>query len=472
MASNKAKHSWTRGEKAILAGIIVAIASTMTITRFIEYYDQDPVVHVPTPTLPSPNGFDYFDAASRNVVVGWPMPGTVYRCRQRITSPPPPPGFAGPGGPMPVTRSTPATQPTIGYVDVTADDNPDLHDRNVRAAAVSILARNNGAISTFRLGLKCPCADRPIRLHRWFSMRPLRFRRLAELLALEGQVDAYRHDLDGAVQSALDVMTFGVRIQNGGAGTCYWAGDHIEELGRALLWPQINRLSSAQCRHTASTLDAVDASTIPFAAEQRDEKWWGEASLSESFRRPNWKSQMMTDLGVRELDPSFLSQVEYRLVTKRQLMRNYIAGMDACIAAATQPYGTESATTSSDPISDLFTRRYPEDRFREASTLAQNRLLATACALRAYKLDHGSYPSTLQQLVPSYLHAVPLDPFTAASTLRYRRSGQKYVLYSVGPDMHDDGGAAVTDQFTTGEYVHRVYLEAEGDIVAGVNIVN
>ncbi len=36
----------------------------------------------------------------------------------------------------------------------------------------------------------------------------------------------------------------------------------------------------------------------------------------------------------------------------------------------------------------------------------------TAVALRRYRLDHGSYPDGLPQLVPQYLPWVPIDPFT------------------------------------------------------------
>jgi hypothetical protein len=77
-------------------------------------------------------------------------------------------------------------------------------------------------------------------------------------------------------------------------------------------------------------------------------------------------------------------------------------------------------------------------------------------------------------LAPSYLHSVPIDPFTASSPPRYRSAGATYVLYSVGPDMHDDGGVPIFDKDrVSGKDRNSGYGWVEensrGDIVAGLN---
>lgn len=65
----------------------------------------------------------------------------------------------------------------------------------------------------------------------------------------------------------------------------------------------------------------------------------------------------------------------------------------------------------------------------------------TACALERYFLDHGDYPATLAELVPAYLDRVRPDPVDGAP-LRYRRTVDgRFLLYSIGSDRHDDGGA-------------------------------
>ena len=107
--------------------------------------------------------------------------------------------------------------------------------------------------------------------------------------------------------------------------------------------------------------------------------------------------------------------------------------------------------------------------FTHALNAANDRLLTTSRALRAYKRDHRAYPSTLSQLVPHYLHAVPLDPFTASSPLAYRRTCDVYALYSVGPDRHDDKGVAIFDPKAALDRAHVVLKNSKGDIVAGLN---
>lgn len=63
-----------------------------------------------------------------------------------------------------------------------------------------------------------------------------------------------------------------------------------------------------------------------------------------------------------------------------------------------------------------------------------------ACALERYRAARGAYPETMESLVPAFAAKVPTEPFND-DPIRYRRlSSDKYVLYSVGWDMSDDGG--------------------------------
>ncbi|HET6323493.1 MAG TPA: hypothetical protein VFG04_02240 [Planctomycetaceae bacterium] len=75
-----------------------------------------------------------------------------------------------------------------------------------------------------------------------------------------------------------------------------------------------------------------------------------------------------------------------------------------------------------------------EDRARMRADLVQLGL-----ALTAYRADVGSYPATLDALIPKYCSEVPLDRFTA-KPLRYVPRADGYLLYSVGDNAVDDGG--------------------------------
>lgn len=75
----------------------------------------------------------------------------------------------------------------------------------------------------------------------------------------------------------------------------------------------------------------------------------------------------------------------------------------------------------------------------EDRSLMETQLTDLAFALAAYRVDHGSYPAKLADLVPKYVSAVPKDMFNEAE-LHYKRQSGGYLLYSVGPNGIDDGG--------------------------------
>ena len=50
-----------------------------------------------------------------------------------------------------------------------------------------------------------------------------------------------------------------------------------------------------------------------------------------------------------------------------------------------------------------------------------------AVALRRYRLDHGAYPDDLATLVPAYLSAIPVNPFTGKTPV-YARQGEGFTL--------------------------------------------
>jgi hypothetical protein len=62
-------------------------------------------------------------------------------------------------------------------------------------------------------------------------------------------------------------------------------------------------------------------------------------------------------------------------------------------------------------------------------------------AATQFRLVTGSLPESATALVPDYLSAVPLDPFTKDSPLLTKRTDDGWlIVYSVGPDSADDGG--------------------------------
>jgi hypothetical protein len=75
-------------------------------------------------------------------------------------------------------------------------------------------------------------------------------------------------------------------------------------------------------------------------------------------------------------------------------------------------------------------------RDRDAAAAARAQI---ALALIACHNETGQWPATLDQLHKVVGWDLPLDPFSGKDFI-YRREGEGWVLYSVGPNLKDDGG--------------------------------
>jgi hypothetical protein len=77
----------------------------------------------------------------------------------------------------------------------------------------------------------------------------------------------------------------------------------------------------------------------------------------------------------------------------------------------------------------------------EAEGLASLRLAQTAVALERFRAARAKrYPESLDELSPTFLPAVPQDPF-CGQTLHYERRENGYLLYIIGLDLKDYKGS-------------------------------
>jgi hypothetical protein len=72
-------------------------------------------------------------------------------------------------------------------------------------------------------------------------------------------------------------------------------------------------------------------------------------------------------------------------------------------------------------------------------------LALVACALERHRLATGNYPEKLAELTPRFIDRLPPDPVNG-EPLKYRRDApDRFILYSVGLDLKDDGGRVDVD---------------------------
>jgi hypothetical protein len=81
--------------------------------------------------------------------------------------------------------------------------------------------------------------------------------------------------------------------------------------------------------------------------------------------------------------------------------------------------------------------------------LRQSRVV---CALERFRIARSAYPLALAELVPDFIPAIPNDVIDG-QPVRYRRTeSNKFRLYSMGSNVHDDAGSATMNKRATGPF--------------------
>jgi len=83
-----------------------------------------------------------------------------------------------------------------------------------------------------------------------------------------------------------------------------------------------------------------------------------------------------------------------------------------------------------------------------------------AVAVEIHRAENGAYPTRWDDLIPDPLDHAPTDPWAPTRTALQLAvpswDDDAIVLYSVGPDGHDDGGKAYSVETGEGDIVYRV----------------
>jgi hypothetical protein len=133
-------------------------------------------------------------------------------------------------------------------------------------------------------------------------------------------------------------------------------------------------------------------------------------------------------------------------------MEIYRENLDACVELAKEPYYKTAAARGAleeearpEKRRGLLSATIAPSLQKVASQFAEVEGLCLvageARALTLYRLEHGGYPEDTAALVPAYLAAVPTDPMDGKPLRYVKRSDGSVVIYSVGRDGKDDGGA-------------------------------
>jgi RNA polymerase sigma factor (sigma-70 family) len=322
------------------------------------------------------------------------------------------------------------------------------------AADAALVAQNKKALNIVRAGFAFPY--NPPEVHYDTTLPYLvEYRTLARMLVVEGKVRAHSGDLAGAASSDLDAIQLGETVPNRSVLIFSLIGYACNALGRRAIWANLQNLTAGQAEAVEQRLIAIDSRRVPFSqalqAEETSARTWPwtpeQASQRDSYLAylGQWAQIVDTPYGVR---PSLPAQpIATAPLTAEQ---------KRALSNGENPLGTNATVAAIEMDNPGFSKVWYRSDLDEVRTEE----LVTALALQSYHVDKGTYPNSLQDLVPGYMPDLPRDLFDQNDTLRYSRTGSSYLLYSVGPDGVDNGGQATPGSGTD--------LNGKGDIVANV----
>ncbi len=289
-------------------------------------------------------------------------------------------------------------------------------------------------------------------------------RRLSRLIELGGMLKEVAGDLHAAADAYLDVIALGALMSRDLLITAL-VGLAIEAKGKQHLWPIVDMLKPGEASAAARRLIAIQAGKATFGEIMRaDFKSGYRKGLESDLAKPLWRVSIVKWL-LSGTDTGFWKALGIALRTRRnQVTPAILLNLEALARDVELPFALSSredwycddTLAEAVGISSWSLHRFVLE-YRRADTM----MLPLALGLQAHKADLGFYPETLNELAPKYLDSLPLDPFAVGEGFRYRRTEDRYLLYSVGPDGVDDGGVSV--DFDENGAISR---ESKGDIVA------
>lgn len=292
--------------------------------------------------------------------------------------------------------------------------------------------------------------------------------------------ESHDHTVGGrhekAVASLLDSWELALKAQQGTPVSQAHFSEAMEIAAHAEISPAIASLNTAEAARAASRLEAIlkqRPSLLDFWSNEKHFRLMA-LQLTEERLASSTRNRSVTGSPMESGAP-LPAILRLNPVSNWKWRRKSAAlahGMDTLIATAGQTWGQHKpgvALATAKRELRHYVAFAESFRFSHTRAQVQGNLLLGRLALHAYRKAHGSYPSTLDQLVPRYLKSVPQDTFGNNQPLQYRKRGARYVLWSVGPDTEDDGGMPIVRWGSGDKASYSVWPESLGDILAGTN---
>ncbi|MEO6909243.1 MAG: hypothetical protein ABI210_15265 [Abditibacteriaceae bacterium] len=426
------QQSWSKAKRwfAWLGGGVIVLC--LAVGGFWYWINIPPQVKIPTPAMPKPNGYDYFRRA-----------GELYVYDSKGVDE--------------------VTSPTIKSTYPIADKE-------------AWLKQNAQSFQLITEGLRYSVRQPPVRSLYTNIPEYAKFRGIARALAVQSHVRAERGDWNGAVQSVLEGYHFGNETVRGGPSIGGLVSIAIRSISLRELGNLVPHTNAATAKMAARKMEEMYENRYPYYKTLENEKWAQVAGNLELMHEKLWQAKLIQSYNSAIFSesantPTWLDYAKIFVYSKRKLIADLTQMMDAFIDDARQPYIKQKPIAPMGSLlADSFAPILKNQRWNWARYDTYTVVVMTMYALRAYKMDKGHYPKNLKALVPTYLHKVPIDPFDGIAPLHYQLQGEKYLLWSIGPDGVDNHGTPIINLDKKGRSRHLLlFSDSKGDVVAGKN---
>lgn len=210
------------------------------------------------------------------------------------------------------------------------------------------------------------------------AMDYARLKRIGSALLVRSKAAEADGRVADALNDALEAIRYGQMVEHGPL-ISFLVGSAVELMALRRLETLAPRLSDTNLQHAVSNLRSLNQARLPFAEVERREHY----------------------------------------------------------------YSARNATNAVEAIRDRLSPEtraiYRDGEERYLTTAALMEVLATSLAAQQFVASRKTSPTSVQDLVPPFLDAPPIDPFDG-KTLRFKISETEAVFYSVGPNQRDDSG--------------------------------
>ena len=413
----EAKGGWARRIARSCGGCsLLLVIGLVTLAGMIYFKSQTPDLVIPTPIMPTDNGYDDFVHAGRLAQA------------MRHQSP-----YSMPG--------LPAQTMTL---------------RNFKACAKDAIPIEAALQQGLNKKFLCP----PVRSAKTIQFTDFALiRETARALAGKARYEALSGHPGQAADTLLDGYAMAVTLPRGGTIITLLMGIACEAIACRPLETVLPSLNEQELAHVALRLDKIAAGRVPLADILTEEGNVSAAMFLEMMHNP--KNRGLGGLeGLGQIFGGGLNgsvtmeermmALSYLFKDKNVIALQHQAFYKALAAESRLPYNTVSAVkTGNDPMLAMAAQTMTSIRGKYIGLETVGILLRTVTALERYRRAHGIYPADLNALVPAYLKSVPVDICTGKANLPLhyslqgigKASERSYLLYNVGIDMRDDGGS-------------------------------